>query len=547
MKSRLVFLLLLALVAATGVLLRPRVVYEPWETTGLPPSLAVAGYPRSMAETLGGGVAVLDFDGDGLEDILVSRAGAGTGRRGGVVLYRNLGDESFVEVTAEAGLDAPDWCFGLGVGDFNADGRLDFYLARLGEDRLFVNEGGHFRDASEEWGLNGKKHWGTSVVVSDFDSDGRLDVFVACHDLTGLGLSLDTVSAPASGGVLYLQRTAARFESCELPKPLPLSADAGALEGACRSLGATALDVDRDGSQDILLSCDVPQGLVLLAGAGKSGGTRGRLTDAPGPHGDCEVAGGLDWGDLNGDGHPEVVATRIRERLSEGRQGSLVPTSLRVNAAPTTDSHALPGCGVQLLDVDNDGDLDVFVAGGYLRASARITSDVPTSPGHCLLYLNGGGGHLREVSSHLGDAFAEERLHRGAAAADFNRDGRLDLVVERLDDSPAVLWNRLECRHWLRLRLQPRREATGRHSPPEGIGARVALEASGKRQVRWVRRTAGYLSSREATLHFGLGDARRADRLRIYWPSGETDEHGFLEGDREYVALEGGGIRALRR
>ena len=260
-------------------------------------------------------------------------------------------------------------------------------------------------------------------------------------------------------------------------------------------------------------------------------------------NGDVVVGGGgLDWGDLDDDGRPEVVATRFREAvLGERRDPS--SRNVPVGAGPAIARRAVLGWGARVFDADNDGDLDIVVAGGGLEADVRLGDDAFSLSGRCLFQLNAGGGYFREVGRYFGEAFGLEGLHRGLACADLDRDHRIDLIVARLDGPPLVLWNSLELRRWLRLRLVSQPRAGFPRSPPEGIGARVEIEAAGRRQVRWLKRSAGYLSSSEATLHFGLGEAGCVDRLRIYWPSGQRDEHRSLEADREYVALEGGELR----
>ncbi|MCZ6791985.1 MAG: CRTAC1 family protein, partial [Planctomycetota bacterium] len=354
-----------------------------------------------------------------------------------------------------------------------------------------------------------------ALAAADLDRDGRLD-FVA--------------SGPV-GASLYRQVAPGRFR-------------VEGLFDRARTTSVTVLDADADGALDLVFAG--VDGLRLLLGDGAGGfrpagpamGSLARRRD-----GEPE-ARSVGRGDLDGDGFPEVVSTHPRgdattchARDAESRYRDVA--RLSGLAAASRDAS---GQGVAIFDADNDGDLDIFVASGALREPAsrrpRAAAERRLVYERSLFYLNDGGGHFREVGDDFGEAMAAARNVLAALAADLDRDGRLDLLLDRADGPPLVLWNRLRPRPWIRVRLEADPASS---SPPEGIGARVEVEAGGRRQHRWVRRSRGHTSG-PATVHFGLGDAAEVDVLWIRWPSGQVDRHGGVTAGRDYVAREGGAL-----
>ena len=505
MKSRQAFLVLFVGLALLGWWLRPRTVRELWVAQELE-----SGDERRSS--FPGVATILDFDGDGLADILWSLPAVGG--TPGLRLKRNLGGRRFADATEESGLSAVYGpCGDLGIGDFDGDGRVDLFVSRgLTGDLLLLNDGGRFRDATPEWGLP-SRGTGGPVVVADLDRDGRLDVY----------------TCGAWESTIYLQSSRGRFQRAQMPRVVGAS-------------DATALDVDGDGQLDLVV-VSVDASLLVLLGDGSGGFREAKegLGSLSGGEDGGEPGQGIDWGDLDGDGIPEIVVTgprgsrtRCHSRPEQTGYRDIAGVSGLAEASVETSDSA-----TVLFDMDNDGDLDVFVAAGSTYRSPEGGKE------RSHVYINDGAGHFREVGEHFGESLSTARNLRGATCADLDRDGRLDLLLAPADRPPVIFWNRLGARHWLRLRLESDLTRSPPATPPEGIGARIEIEVAGREQHRWVRRTAGYLSSREVPVHFGLDRAERADSLRIRWPSGEVDEHVDLEAGREYVAHEGGRLMAV--
>ena len=513
-KSSLWFFVLLVGTIVLGVYLRPPMPYELWEEqelVGERPTAARSSPAGQRDLRGGGGVGVVDFDSDGLEDLLFTRASPVAPaedrheslRRESLVLFRNLGRRRFVDWTRQAGLLVDGSACGLGVGDFDGDGLADVFVCRAAGDRLFLNRGGRFEEAGSTWGLSSPGSVG--AAVADFDRDGRLDVYACGGRLAG-----------SRGDALYLQSSPGRFS---LVRPL----------GEFHGVAAAVLDADGDRLPDLCVtSPDVGHRLLLGDGSGNfraATAAIGALGSSLGPR----MGRGVASGDLDGDGLEEVVVAggpRFKNACySRDRQGAYRDVGSWNGLS--ADTAELSGWGVELLDVDNDGDLDVYVANGGHHGPEGLGQETGRERG--LIYLNSGEGHFEEVGELFGQVLARPRNLRGVACADLDGDGLLDLVLGALEGHPLVLWNRLHVRHWLRVR-----------SPsPEWLGARVELEATGGRQVRWIRRTTGCFASGEAVAHFGLGEEKAPVALRIHWPSGQVDSHSEVPVDREYVAFEG--------
>ncbi|MBI4583770.1 MAG: CRTAC1 family protein [Planctomycetes bacterium] len=516
----------------------------------------VSGAPERLFifENLGSGGAFFDYNGDDRLDLIVNNAGASRLAEDGPPrvellpgpgphLYEQRADGRFEEVTARAGIDFKGWGTGVAVGDLDNDGDLDLFLCAFGANQLYVNDGdGAFTNRSRAAGVD---HAGmsSSAVFFDYDRDGLLDLYVAGYvhfDLDrppnggrpclehGVPISCGPAMHSPAGDRLYHNRGGGAFEE--------VTRQAG-IAGAppAYGLGVASGDLDRNGWPDLYVANDTManylwlnqgdgtfQEAALFSGAALSASGQG------------QAGMGVDLADANGDGWLDIHVTNYSEEpnayyqsLGEGSFGDL--SSGSGMAGP---SFLYLGWGTKFFDYDQDGALDLVVANGHVHPRAAELGTGLTFEQR-LLVFHGGGGHFEEVGEKLGGPIMTPRNHRGLAAGDFDRDGDVDLLLTRLDGPPLLLENRCPGPgNWIAFKL------AGRQSNREGIGARIEVEAGGKRQWREMTRGGSYLSSSDAVAHFGLGASRRAGRVTITWPSGAVTRLEELEAGRRYTIEE---------
>jgi hypothetical protein len=524
---------------------------------------------RYMVEAMGPGCAVFDFDGDGAFDLYFPNgtslpSGRATGTRRPATappaavplpaLYRNDGAGHFIDVTRGSGLDIAFYGMGCAAGDYDGDGRTDLYVtAALGPSRLFHNlGGGQFQDVTAAAGVGNEGDWGTSCAWVDYDRDGDLDLFVANY-VRYRSLRDDLPCATAAGIRTYCLPLAYEPARCRLYRNdggrfRDVSQETGIGRVPGKSLGVLVEDVDADGWPDLLVANDTePNFLFHNDGNGAGGGPRGRGTDvrfsergleaglAVGESGAPRAGMGIDAADAGNDGRLCVAVTHFAgESLGFYREASdrlfTDQAEAALVAAPT---RAFLGFGVLFLDADNDGWEDLFVLNGHVYDNIRRIDPAQTHAQRPLLFLNRRDGTCAAAPAP-GPPFARPIVGRGAARADLDGDGRLDLVVTT-NNGPAALWmNRTEgSGHWLTVHL------AGRRSNRDGVGAVVRLTAGGVTQRRFVSSARGYLSASDLRPHFGLGAATRVDRLEVSWPSGARDVLRDVPADRVLTVREG--------
>ncbi len=491
----------------------------------------VSGTPakRSIVESTGAGACFLDYDLDGdLDLFLVNGATletAGPDNPASDALYENDGRNGFLDVTESAGVGDRGWGGGCAVADYDNDGDPDLYLTHYGADALYRNEdGGTFREVATQVGVTDPR-WSLGAVFFDADRDGDLDLYVAnylefdaeepgtltrrCHWKGG-----EVMCGPrgftGQADVYYRNNGDGTFDDA--------SADAGLGGDALYGMGAVAGDLDGDGHTDLFVASDSQENLLwvndgtgrfrdqaLAAGLAFSGDGR-------------EQAGmGADLGDYDGDGDEDLFVTNFSDDYHTlyRNDGDLLFTD--VSGAAGLDPVTRPSLGWagNFLDYDNDGDLDLFVAGGHVYPEVDTVDPATSYRQRNLLLENDGSGRFREVGDSSGAGLAETHVGRGAAFGDYDDDGDLDIVVVNDNEPPSLLRNDGgNGLHWIKLRLR------GTRSNRDGIGARLRLAAGELVQFREVRQGGGYLSSHDPRLHFGLGGQTLVERLEIEWPSG---------------------------
>jgi enediyne biosynthesis protein E4 len=491
-----------------------------------------------MPETMGGGGVLFDFDGDGDLDLFLIDSGAlpgFTGEATGSRLFRNEGEGAeprFVDVTARSGLVVTAYGMGGAAADVDGDGFVDLYVTAFGANQLFRNRGdGTFEDVSAAAGV-GDPLWGASAVFADLDGDDFLDLYVTNY--VDFSFENNPLCGDAARGLrsychpdqydgltdrVFRNLGGFRFED------VTHAWGFGGADG--KGLGVVASDLDGDGRIDLYVANDMtPNFLFHNLGGGRFEEIALLSGTALGPRGTPEAGMGVDAGDFDGSGRFSLVVTHLDLQTNAlyCNRGGLLFVDCRDPAGIADPSHYLVGFGVAFADFDRDGELDLVVANGHIIHNAEGFGTGTTYKQRNHVLRNVGGGRFVELSGIGLDAV---RASRGLAVGDLSGDGALDLVIVNSNDEVEAYANRTPAPgRYLRVDLLA-------VSPnPAAIGARVELEAGGRRQVREVRTGASYLSQSETTLHFGLGDAARVDRLRVRWTDGRVSELRDLPADR---------------
>ena len=508
-----------------------------------------------LPETLGPGVAFIDYDNDGWPDIFLANGmdwpGHGN-KRSTPKLYHNNHDGTFTDVTHKAGLDAVEM-FGMGVavGDYDNDGYDDLFVTAYGQNHLFHNNGnGTFTDVTQKAGLGGIKEFSTGAAWVDYDKDGKLDLVVANYvqwtpetdlycTLDGKSKSYCTPESYKGTSVrLWHNRGDGTFEDA--------TKKAGLDDPTSKTLGIAMLDYDGDGWPDLLLSNDTqPNKLYRNNGNGTFTEKAVLAGVAFSEDGVARAGMGVDAADYDRSGHPSLLITNFANQMLSlyHNEGS----GLFVDEAPQSEigraSLLTLGFGCFFFDYDLDGWPDIFVANGHIDPDIQhVQANVKYAmPPH--LFRNMGKGNFVEVTKSMGAAFDTPRVARGAAYADVYNDGRLDILMAT-NAGPTVLFRNeatgAAANHSLRVKL------VGTKSDRDGIGAKVRVTSADGTQTEMMRSGSSYLSASELVLTFGLGQREKADRVEILWPSGQVDRLTDVAAAQTVVVTEGKGITANR-
>jgi len=505
---------------------------------------------RYMVEIAGGGVIVLDYDGDGLPDLYFVNGAplpGSTGPAPGNALYRNRGDRTFVDVTDAAGVRGGGYGMGGASADIDNDGDSDLFVTAFGPDLLYRNNGdGTFTEVSAKAGF-GDPRWSTSATFVDINADGLVDLYVCNYlDFTlenhkrcfGLGKKIEAYCHPEEyngvGDLLYLNRGDGTFQD--------ISETAGVVNPAeGKGLGVVAGDYDNDGDPDLYVANDTTRNFLYRNDGG------GNLTDVGlesgvgfNEKGLPEAGMGTDWGDMDRDGWLDLIVTNFdfeKNTLYRNLGGGLFIDG--TSAAGLGDrSMTELGFGCDLADFDNDGWLDLAIVNGHILDNiAEIQPNLTfAQPGQ---FFRNVGGRFQDLSLRVGEPLRRERVGRGLATLDFDRDGDLDLVLANNGGPAELLRNDGgNAKPWVGIRF------VGVQSNRDGIGARAETELSGLPVIEEVRAGSSYLSQNELTVYLGLGRGAEAVDLRVRWPTGKVDKLPTLPVRAVYVVKEGVGVVA---
>ena len=507
---------------------------------------------KYIIETLGSGVALLDYDRDGDLDaffVTASRLeGFPAGQEPTNHLYRNEGDGTFRKVTKEAGLSQSGWGQGVCVGDYDNDGFDDLFVTYWGPNHLYRNNGkGAFIDVTEHSGFKSGKRWSTGCAYVDYDLDGRLDLFITNYIVfdkekiplpgeaptcrwKGLPVMCGPKGLPGETNQLFHNEGNGVFREVSEPSGV-------AKVGDRYSLSVTTLDYNRDRYPDIYVAVD-SQASILFRN-----NRDGTFTDVAVEAGVAYSEDGVEQsgmgsaaGDFDGDGHLDLTKTNFIDDTAN---------LYRNNGDGTFEDHIHPsgmgvntkymGWGVAFLDYDNDGRPDIFMANGHIYVEIERLMREASYREARLLYRNTGGGKMEDVSALSGSGVTSLQSSRGLAAGDYDNDGDVDVFVTNMNERPSLLRNDGGSRQsFLSIQL------VGTKSNRNGIGARVTVTAAGRSQVQEVRSGSSFMSQSDLRLHFGLGPATRVDQIEVRWPRLNSVDVATDVAANQFVVFEEG-------
>jgi enediyne biosynthesis protein E4 len=498
-----------------------------------------------LVETLGSGVALFDYDNDGLVDVLLVNGSSFEALKNPKLppscsrLFRNNGDGTFTDVTQGSGLINPGWGVGVTVGDFDNDGYRDVFITNFGQNALFHNNGnGTFTDVTKEAGLEGG-NWSTGCAWGDYDRDGKLDLYVARYvdfqvgqmptpgtntycTYRGVPVACGPRGLPGLADLIYHNEGNGKFRE--------VSQEIGVLDTVKGyGLSATFLDFDNDGWPDIFVANDSMPNFLWH---NKRNGTFEEIAFEAGcalsADGRAQSNMGIAVGDYDNDGWLDLFVTHFSEdynTLYHNNRGKFEDVTYQAGLG--TASYRNLSWGAGFVDFDNGGWKELFVANGHIYPQA-------TEAGNSYFEQNQLFSNLRNGRFALipnGESgLTEPRSSRGAAFADLHGKGRMSAVVNNIDNQPFLYeCARTSAGHWVRFKL------VGINCNRDAIGARISLTASGLTQMDEIRSSGSFVSSSDVRLHFGVGNAAVVEKIEVGWPDGTTEQRTGLAVDREHV------------
>jgi hypothetical protein len=499
-----------------------------------------------ILEANGNGAAFFDYDNDGdVDALIVNGSTLENFKKGGdplAGLYRN-DNGRFVDVTGDARLRRNGWGMGACVADYDNDGNSDVYITAFGPNVLFRNNGnGSFSDVTDRARV-GDSHWSTGCAFGDYDRDGDVDLYIAnylnfdektirprgSNDLCrymGADVFCGPIGLTGQPDVLYRNNGDGTFTD--------VTEKAGIRDPNYYGFGVLFSDFDNDGWPDIYVANDSQPNLLLH---NKKDGTFSEVGLVSGSAlneaGRAQSGMGAAAGDYDGNGYLDIFVTNFARDTNTlyKNLGNMFFVDSTLAAGLGEISLPYLGWGAHLADFDNDGLRDIFVANGHVYPQVDRLNVGQKYLQRKELYRNLGNGKFEEIARNASSDFLTGKSARGSAVADYDDDGDLDILVVNLNSRPSLYRNDADkANHWIGFGLE------GTRSNRNAIGARLEIEALGRKQIAEVRSGSSYLSQDDLRVHFGLGKATRVDRGRIRWPNGNTQELGSFDADR-YVTV----------
>ncbi len=503
-----------------------------------------------IVEETGNGVAIFDYDNDGRSDIFISNGTTLEHRKDAppktAQLYHNEGHGHFTDVSRKAGFTTEGWGQGVCAGDFDNDGHTDLLVTYYGHNLLYRNTGdGRFQDITGKAGLpvTGNRY-GAGCTFLDYDRDGLLDLFVANYvdlDLKttpkpganpfcqwlGLNVACGPIGLPTAHNVLYHNNGNGTFTD--------VSEKAGILKpGGRYGLGVVSADFDNDGWPDLYVGCDQTPSLLFRNQHDGTFEERGIAAGvAYNADGQVQSGMGVAVADFDGNGFLDIAKTNFSgdlPSLYKNEDGKFfTDTALQSGLG----SNHLLGWGISFTDLDNDGWKDLILANGHFYPEVEQTKLGEKYLQKTLVYRNLGKGKFADITVQSGPALDTLRPARGLAVGDLDGDGQPEIVIVNMNQKPSLLKNTVAAANAIQIHL------VGTKSNRSAIGARVELLAEGHTQIDEVQGGSSYYSQNDFTLHFGVGSASKAERLRIRWPSGAMQEWRDVPAGQTVILTEG--------
>jgi len=495
-------------------------------------------------ETLGSGGGFLDYDNDGDLDLYLVNSGHWPNSPDFCTttsaLYRNNDNGTFSDVTGEAGVEnRGNYGHGAACGDYDNDGNSDLYVTNFGQNVLYRNNGdGTFTDVTGHAGV-GDPSWSSSATFLDYDRDGALDLYVVNYVDYALEASYPPCADNSVQGYCHpkyyegasdrLYRNNGDGTFTDATKAAGINDSGGPFHG--KGLGVVAADFDKDGWPDLYVANDdTPNYLFYNKGDGTFAEIAVLAGCAYSIDGVAQGGMGVDVGDYNGDGFPDIFVTNFSHETNtlykNNDDGTFTDVSYKARLGE--ESYLRLGFGTGFFDYDNDGDLDVFVANGHIFEHVERMTDMVSYAQPNQLFRNEGRGIFTEMPFP-----SNPRVSRGTIFGDYDNDGDIDLVVTNLNGK-AKLWRNEQgnTRNWLRIRTQ------GSVSNRDGVGTRITVKAADYTQSREVRAGYSYLCSNDPRLFFGLHDAKVVESIEIRWLSGRVQTLKGIEVNQEIIITE---------